>query len=497
MYDKYKRFIRGVSVNWYGKLGVILTTSSFVTFVVLELTRLLGLLTNAYVGLITYLLFPALFVLGLLLVPAGWFSYKKSTGKTTGELLNERFTEEDQQRGIFGTRVFRTVLLLTILNVLFMLGASSQMLHFMDTPNFCGTACHSVMNPEWTTYQVSPHARVKCVECHVGEGVDALVNSKLNGAYQMLSITLNLYEKPIPTPVHQLRPARETCEKCHWPSKFYGTRLKTITSYEHDSLSSAKYTTLAMKIDSQRGDSRSGIHWHIDSTNEIRYASVDDERREMIWVDVKMPDGSYERYANKSFTGVKPSEHDGRVMDCVDCHNRATHIYEYPENAVNKSMLAGEIRKELPFAARQALAAISGDYPDKETGLTGVDDSFRWFYKTRYPELLAKRSEDIDRAIEALQEIYSTNIHPGMNIAWGSYPNFIGHKNNQGCFRCHNNKLVSEDGEHIPYDCTLCHSILAYDSSRPFEYLSQPDTSSTDYMMHDYLQDEFMKSYQP
>ncbi len=171
------------------------------------------------------------------------------------------------------------------------------MLHFMDSAEFCGTACHSVMNPEWTTYQASPHARVACVECHVGEGVGALVNSKLNGAWQMVSATFDLYERPIPTPVHQLRPARETCEKCHWPSKFYGSRLQTRIAYENDEASTPRYTTLNLKIDAgAAGDT--GVHWHISPGKEVRYASVDDEREEMIWVESLQPDGNVRRFVN-------------------------------------------------------------------------------------------------------------------------------------------------------------------------------------------------------
>ena len=76
MFEKYLNFIRGISVNWFGKLGVILTTSSFVTFLILEIARLLGIFTNQYMGLITYLLFPMLFVIGLILIPIGWHLWK-------------------------------------------------------------------------------------------------------------------------------------------------------------------------------------------------------------------------------------------------------------------------------------------------------------------------------------------------------------------------------------------------------------------------------------
>ena len=495
MLDKYKNFLRGVSVNWYGKLGVILTSSSFITFIIFQFAMLLGLLTNAYIGLIIYLLFPALFIIGLILIPLGWFGYRKATGKTTSQLLNERFADDEKQPQIWGSKVFRIIIYLTAINILFMVGVSVRMLHFMDQPVFCGTACHSVMNPEWTTYQVSPHARVKCVECHVGEGVGALIDSKLNGMWQMISLTFNLYEQPIPTPVHQLRPARETCEKCHWPSKFYGTKLKTIARYANDSLSTPAYTTLGLKIDTGKGENRAGIHWHINPANEVRYLSIDDKREDMVWVETRNPDGIFHRYNNKTLDYYQPDKSEIRIFDCVDCHNRATHIYEYPNDAIDERIGLGLISRDIPFVARQAKAAILGNYSDQAIGIGEIENTVLRYYRKNFSRWAGSHSQALDSLVGVLQEIYTRNIHPGMNIGWGSYPNHISHRNSAGCFRCHNENLVDDSGKPISFDCTLCHSLLAYDSPYPFKYLNRPDTTEPDYQMHRYLGTEFLKSY--
>ena len=287
MLQTYLDFIRAVSLDRLGRIGVVLTTTAFISFVVFQLAMLAGIVTNAYVGLIIYLLFPVLFVLGLVIIPIAWYRQKKRTGLGTAELLEQRFGTDGVQGDIAGSKVFRTVAVLTLTNIVILGAASIKMLHFMDSARFCGTACHQVMSPEWTTYQASPHARVACVDCHVGEGVGALVNSKLNGAWQMISSAFNLYDRPIPTPVHQLRPARETCEKCHWPDKFYGSRLQTRVSYANDEESTPTYTTLNLKIDPGAAGT-TGVHWHVNPDNEVRYASVDDEREEMIWVDLPL-----------------------------------------------------------------------------------------------------------------------------------------------------------------------------------------------------------------
>jgi len=157
MFNRYLQFIRRVSINWVGKIGVILTTSSFVTFIFLEVLRLAGLFNNAYVGLITYLTFPTLFIIGLLLIPLAWWIQKRKEKHTFSELAKQQFSEEDLVPTPTGNRLVMTIVILTLVNILFMTGASFQTLHFMDSATFCGTACHTVMNPEWTTYQASPH----------------------------------------------------------------------------------------------------------------------------------------------------------------------------------------------------------------------------------------------------------------------------------------------------------------------------------------------------
>ena len=495
MFPRFQRFIRGAAVNWIGKAGIGLTTSSFISIVLLEIARLTGALTNAYIGLISYLLLPALFVIGLLLIPLGWRKYQKASGRSTRELLRERFDPTDVQASRLGARIFRIVAGLTLVNFLFMGTVSMQMLKFMDEPHFCGTACHKVMSPEWTTYQDSPHARVKCVECHVGEGAAALLDAKLNGVWQIISASLKLYHQPIPTPVVKLRPARETCEKCHWPSKFYGSRLKTIFSYAKDEHSTQRYTTLNLKVDAGSAERRAGIHWHIAPENEVRYASVADKREEMIFVEARQADGTFKRYTNPNLTPQIHDELPVRTMDCVDCHNRATHVYENPEKAVATRLRLGMFDRSLPYVYREGIVAITRNYNDLDAARKGIANHLRGFYERNYSDIAQQRSAAIDSAVAVLQRVYARNIHHGMKIIWGSYPNHIGHREGGGCFRCHNAKLVDAAGKHIAFDCANCHSILAYDSDEPFKFLQPAHTEDRDFRMHKYLQNEFLNSY--
>lgn len=496
MFERYLRFVRAVSTDTVGKIGVVLTTSSFFILIILEVARLLGFITNAYVGLVTYMVFPALFVIGLLIIPLGWRRLKKKTGISGKELLEKQLADEDVKGGFLGSKIVRTLALLTLLNIAFFGLMSARTLTFMDQPNFCGTACHTVMNPEWVTYQQSPHARVKCVECHVGEGAQAVIDSKLNGLWQIISVTFDLYEKPIPTPVHQLRPARETCEKCHWPSKHYGRRLQTMVTHDFDKESTPEFTTLILKVDATREPAKAGIHWHIADENEVRYTSVNDEREEIIWTDVMLPDGSRRRYNNIDLEYEQDADLDIRTMDCVDCHNRATHIYEDPERAVDERIRAGEISRKLPYIKREALEALTIDYPDTASAIRGMESHLTNFYQRNYPEVLSKQADDLESAIESLRGCYRRNIHPEMNITWGAYESHIGHEGDGGCFRCHNPAMEDDEGNTIDYDCTLCHSILAEESEEPFDYLAPADTTDPAYEMHQYLKTEFLRSFE-
>jgi len=483
---RYLQFIRGVSQNTIGKIGVALTTSAFLMFLLMELAWFTGLVSNAYIGLISYLALPMLFIVGLILIPMGWKRQQKLTGKSAETLLNEQFGKDGIKAGFAGSGLFQTIGILTLVNVLFMILASTQTLHFMDEAAFCGTACHSVMNPEWQTYQVSSHANVNCVECHVGEGATALLDSKINGLWQMISLSFDLYERPIPTPVHQLRPARETCEKCHWPAKHYGDELIKLVSFTNDEITAARHTTLALKIDAELGSKRVGVHWHIADGVQVRYGSADAHRGKIQWVEASYPDGSRRRYENTRISDDVPVLEE-RIMDCVDCHNRATHVYLEPESIVDQLLAEGTIPRDLPFIRREAVDALRTSSPDKSHGLEQVASHLPTYYRENYPEIYSKRLQQIQDIGEVLSTEYDRYIHPNMNIGWGVYPSHLGHKNDGGCFRCHNKNMRATDGQVISYDCTVCHDIFAYDSRSTFQFMTEVDTTDREAAIHQYL----------
>jgi hypothetical protein len=179
-------------------------------------------------------------------------------------------------------------------------------------------------------------------------------------------------------------------------------------------------------------------------------------------------------------------------MDCVDCHNRATHIYQNPEQAVDAALDDGTIDRGLPYAKRTALAALTVGYPDKDEAHEGIDRAVRGFYLRDLDRADLATSSEVDQMVATVRAIYARNIFPVMNVGWNTYPSHLGHQGEGGCFRCHNKDMVDEEGVAINYDCTLCHSILAQDSAHKFQYLLPLEKDDPDRKMHRFLQEEFL-----
>jgi hypothetical protein len=220
----------------------------------------------------------------------------------------------------------------------------------------------------------------------------------------------------------------------------------------------------------------------------------------MAWVEVRK-DGGYHRYTNATLSGRNAHAGDEgaelpeiRTMDCIDCHNRATHIYQDPEAAVDEAIAAGRISRRLPGAKRVALGALIDRYVGGVMADAAIDNAVKGYYLRNARDAAIERSDEIEQMVAVLREIYNRNIHPGMNIGWNTYPSHIGHSGPGGCPRCHNPDMVDEEGRAIAHDCTLCHSILAYDSGEPFAFLQPPADDARDRKMHLYLQQEFIGS---
>jgi hypothetical protein len=333
-----------------------------------------------------------------------------------------------------------------MLNIVIVAGATYKGVEVMESVEFCGLACHSVMQPEFTAYHRSSHSRVSCADCHIGPGADWFVKSKLDGAWQLVAVTFDLYPRPVPTPLHDLRPARETCEQCHWPTRFVGDKLDIRTHYEEDEANTELTTALLLKVGGLAGQRSHGIHWHVDPDVKIRYRS--DETREEIY-EVEYSHGNGE---SKVFRDRKAPEEGGvwREMDCVDCHNRPSHNYQAPDDEIDVAMRDGLIDRSLPYIRKEGLRIIDANYESHEDAREKISEQLSAYYADSYPELSVERAD-----------------FPQMQVWWNTYPEHIGHERSDGCFRCHGRRLRTEDREIISKDCDVCHTVLAEREENP------------------------------
>ena len=440
--------------------GSAVATASAIIFLVFFTLDMLGLHGHPYFGILAYLIVPALFVVGLLLIPIG--VHRARVGARAGG----EFPVLDFNHPTTRNR-FLLFFALTVVNIVIVAVASYKAVEVMDTTEFCGKACHSVMAPEHTAFQRGAHASVRCVDCHIGPGAGWFVKSKLSGSWQLVSVTFDLFPAPIPTPVHNLRPARDTCEQCHWPQKFVGDKLKVLTKYKEDEANSELKTVLLLRVGGIQGRASKGIHWHVDPANRIRYRS-DETREEIFEVERTNGAGEVERWwAADAREGEKATAGVWREMDCVDCHNRPSHTFHTPEEEVDRAMLEGRIARDLPYVRREGLKLIKAEYADAAAAREGIRTGLEAFYSQSYAELPGRRAADLDDAAAALYEAWSSNVFPGMKVTWGTYPNHIGHVQSPGCWRCHDDAHQSAGGAVISQDCETCHSLLAEEEQDP------------------------------
>jgi hypothetical protein len=464
----WARFLYFLGQNPITLTGAVLTTSGAVTLIAFWVYDfLLPGPPHPYIGILIFLILPGIFVLGLLLIPIGILLRRRALLRR-GE-LRDVYPEIDLRQPIV-RQGFLGLGIATFANVLIFATASYRGVAYMDGTQFCGQTCHTVMEPEFTAYQGSPHAHVECVECHIGPGAGWFVRSKLSGVRQVFAVTFHTYSTPIHAPVKYLRPARETCEQCHWPQRFTGDKFVVKTSYKDDEKNTPLTTAIVLKIGGRSWQGSVGIHGrHLADGTQIRYISIDDKRQVIPVVSYTDDKGKTTEFMSTDIKATRQQLDAGerRTMDCVDCHNRPTHAFELPESAVNKQMAAGFISPELPFIRKKAIELLKAEYPDRDIARRQIIEGLITFYRTNYANLYNSRRPLVQQSAESVADIYLRNIFPAMKMTWGVHPNNLGHNDFPGCFRCHDGSHTSADGQTIPNDCATCHNLLAVEEENP------------------------------
>ena len=443
--------------------GVTIAIISLLIIVLLFLISTTFESNNSFLGIFIYMVLPALLFFGLILIPIGMIREKKKEKlKVAGTPdyplwdFNKPSTRNAAIIFLVGTVCF--VILSSI--------GSFQAFHITESNEFCGKLCHNVMKPEYTAYQNSPHAKVNCVECHVGSGAGWYVRSKMTGLYQVYAVITNKIPHPIKTPIESLRPARETCEQCHWPQKFYDRKEKNKIYYLADENTTKWNIHLQMKTSASNSAQgiNQGIHWHINPNVKIEYIASSRTREKIPWVkytNLKTGETTIFEDPAEKLTATQHDTLETRTMDCIDCHNRPSHNYQAPQIFIDELITAGKIPLNLPDVKVVAMNVLNQDYSTTDSAMIAIKAQVSDYYKTMYPKLVDSKKTEIDQTIAGIQEGYSQNYFPEMGVKWTAHPNHIGHTETNGCFRCHNDKHQSASGKVISRDCNLCHNIVA------------------------------------
>lgn len=380
-------------------------------------------------------------------------------------------------RGSFKKLNWRTLIIVAagVVEMFLLLLGGIKMLEFTDSAQFCGQLCHTPMTPEFKTFTVSPHSRVQCATCHVGSGASYFVKSKVSGVPLFIATTFNTFPRPITTPVRDLRPARDTCEQCHWPQKFSEDRLKKYLRYVPDEANTKDEFQLAFRVGSGEPRTARDIHWHVAS--KIWYLPLDARNQAIAWLEVEAPGGGKTQYFDPGRIDQvtrEKIESGKKFMDCIDCHNRATHIFRSPDYLVDQAINQGRIDATLPFIKRLSVEALDVSNPSLEVTRSKIASLSR-YYQEDYPAVYAQKKVAIEQAQAVLTDLTQYVVFPEMQVSWETHTNNLTHT---GCFRCHG-KLTAKPSEAKPIPissaCDACHySVPATTPSPPPSLTSRP-----------------------
>jgi hypothetical protein len=443
--------------NLMGIVGATLAIGSLFAFLCLIALDFLKGFTLPYIGLLTYLILPGFIWAGLMLMGLGLWQDRRRKRRMAGPPSLPRIDLNKPRH----RRMLNLAVAAGFVFVLITAFGSYRGYEVTESVRFCGALCHTVMKPEYTTYQNSPHARVRCTACHIGPGASWFVRSKISGLYQVYAVLTNSYPRPIAVPVKNLRPARETCEECHWPEKFYGAVEREQIHFLPAKENPRWTIRLLVKVGGANPSHGpvGGIHWHMIVAHRIEYIPTDETRQSISSIRLTNREtGRVTVYESKDNPlPSNPKNRAVRILDCIDCHNRPTHIFDSPDLALDIALWLNRIDPSIPSIKVNAARALveSAASSSQTQGLQELAEKLGKEYAGY------KDRQKIEQAISESREIFRNNFFPEMKTTWQARPDDIGHRIWPGCFRCHDGRHVSEKGDAITHDCDACHTIIA------------------------------------
>jgi len=455
--------------NWMSVIGSAIAASANTIAIFLVALGMLTGDTSGYAGLL--LIFPVAFaLLGFVLIAAGFVRERRRQKRGVHSSFFERTIVDPFH---FVSRTGLVVILAGLaLGTFAVMGVGASglaVIEYSESNEFCGQMCHQVMGPEDTVYHSSPHAEIDCVKCHVGSGGDSYLRAKIGGLRQLYSLATDQVTRPIPTPIHPRLSSDTMCGSCHNRERFIGYKAVHRTYFLNGDDLPPVNVGMLMKVGGGDGGLMpgGGIHYHMLIAKKVEYIARDDQRQEIAWVRVERKDGELKEYSNEdvSLTDEEKASLPVHVMECVDCHSRPAHKFESPIDSVNRAMALGKIPHEIPNIKEAAVRALDGDYDTTPEAMDGIDENLRAYYEEEDEDVLESHAEAIDETVAALRAIYQRTIFPEMKADWRAHPDNLGHRDFPGCFRCHNDTMLDEDGEALFSDCIGCHAVLAQDDA--------------------------------
>ncbi|MDE3195530.1 MAG: NapC/NirT family cytochrome c [Acidobacteriota bacterium] len=438
-------FIVLLASHWLSMLGVALTTTAGFSWLFVLPQHMQGNAGNPYIGILIFLMIPAILFVGLALIPIGILLARRK--------IVSGLTAIPDRRAAW-RRLGTFLGLMTFVNLVIGSQATYRAVTHMETDQFCGQSCH-VMKPEFTAWQRSPHSRVECVNCHIVPGAAGWFASKFAGTRQLVAVVLDDYHRPVESAIesNRLVSSVETCERCHARGREVGQVLKVVTSYGDDEQNKRTQTVLMMQV----GGRLSGIHGaHMGPGIEIRYAAADAKRDSIPVIEYRGPDGKTKTFVDSTAKGNFDAL-PRYTMQCADCHNRPGHPFQLPGRAVDRAMEDRRLPRNVPFIHKASVAALT-----ESKSADDVPVKLAAFYKAQ------NRSVDLSAASKALVDIFNDNVFPDLKVTWGTYSNNLGHTDSPGCFRCHDgNHTVKGGSDAVTQDCSACHNMVAVDEATP------------------------------
>jgi nitrate/TMAO reductase-like tetraheme cytochrome c subunit len=330
---------------------------------------------------------------------------------------------------------------------------------YTNSPSFCGTTCHT-MPPEYSAWQRSPHARVSCVECHIGRDIITTTFTRKAGDL-MHVVRYSSGQFTFPLYAESMIPARESCERCHWPEKFANDRSIIVKRYQDDFKNTLISTYLLMKTGggTQREGLGKGIHWHIE--NDVEFIATDELKQNIPWIQVKDSKGNLTTYTDveNPLTPDEIKKAEKRRMDCIDCHNRISHTFRSPEQAVDSALALQQIDAGIPIIKKNAVDVLSASYRSFDDANKAIEE-LDVYYQKNYADYYQNHAQKIKTAINYLKATYQSLVFPSQDLSWTTHPDDIGHKDSPGCFRCHDGKhFTSDNKDAIRLECNICHTL--------------------------------------